>query len=183
MKKAIVCSTIVGLLFAALLFARTRTSAVLELAQTFTASKTFNDSIKIIMGTGSDAEVYFDATDLVLDPDVAGSGKVRFKGATRKDNQAATVDSATTFAATSDYITLACTGAETINTITGGSAGQVVLLENTDTDCTLADDDDPTAADALDLTGAATNDVGAVAKVLTLVHNGTHWKQAAESDN
>jgi hypothetical protein len=95
-----------------------------------------------------------------------------------------TVDGATTFAVTSsDYIVLTCTGAETINTITGGVVGKVLVIENTDTDCTIADDDAATAADAVDLTGTATNDVGAAAKVIGLIYNGTHWKQIWESDN
>jgi hypothetical protein len=93
-----------------------------------------------------------------------------------------TVDAATTFAITTGYVDLQCTGAETINTITGGVEGLVLYLENTDTECTIADDETPTAANAIDLTGAA-NDVGAAAKVLTLVYNGTHWKQVSESDN
>ena len=94
-----------------------------------------------------------------------------------------TVNGATTFAVTASYMVLACTGAETINTITGGSTGTLVLVENSDTECTIADDDDATAADAIDLTGTATNDTGAVAKVITLLYNGTHWLQTSESDN
>ena len=80
-----------------------------------------------------------------------------------------TVDSATTAAITTSQITLACTGAETINTITGGVQGMRLLILHYDTDCTLADDDDATAADAIDLTGTATFDVGAVNKVIELV--------------
>ena len=94
-----------------------------------------------------------------------------------------TVDAATTFAVTSSYTELACTGPETINTITSGVTGAVIWLENSDTECTIADDDNPTAANAVDLTGAATNDVGAVAKVIGLIHNGTSWLQIFESDN
>jgi len=94
-----------------------------------------------------------------------------------------TVDSATTFDATSSYLVLACTGAETINTITGASiAGTILLLEHSDTDCTIADDDTPTAANAVDLTGAG-NDVGAAAKTIALVYNGTSWLELFESDN
>jgi hypothetical protein len=37
-----------------------------------------------------------------------------------------TVDGATTFAVSNQYITLACTGAETINTITGGAQGMIL---------------------------------------------------------
>ncbi len=95
-----------------------------------------------------------------------------------------TVDGATTFSvATRNHVTLACTGAETINTITGGVPGQLLYLANTDTECTLADDDDATATDAIDLTGTATSDVGAVKKILVLFYNGTSWEQISESDN
>mgnify|MGYP001576009274 FL=1 len=94
-----------------------------------------------------------------------------------------TVDGATTFALDSSYHVLACTGVETINTITGAATGMILWLENTDTECTIADDDDPTAANAVDLTGTATNDVGAVKKVIGLIYNGTDWLQIFESDN
>jgi hypothetical protein len=94
-----------------------------------------------------------------------------------------TVDAATTFAITTGSVILACTGAETINTITGGKAGMILILENSDTECTIADDDAATAANAVDLIGTATNDVGAVAKMLLLYYNGTHWLQLTESDN
>ena len=96
-----------------------------------------------------------------------------------------TVDAATTFAVTGPYsarVTLACTGAETIDTITGGTAGMVLYLQHTDTDCTLADDETPTAADAIDLTAAAT-DVGAAKKVMVLIYNAGAWEEVAESDN
>lgn len=96
--------------------------------------------------------------------------------------QSATVNGATTFALTSSYVVLACTDAETINTITGGKTGMELVIENSDTDCTIADDDDATAANAIDLTGSG-NDTGAVAKVMTFLYNGTHWLQMSESDN
>lgn len=99
-----------------------------------------------------------------------------------RTREAITVDAVTTFAVTSSYIVLACTGAETINTITGGKTGMILTIENTDTDCTIADDEAATAADAVDLTGAA-DDVGAAKKVLTLLYNGTDWMEVSESDN
>lgn len=114
-----------------------------------------------------------------------GYGQLRTGGLALNNRITSTVDAATTFAVTtaSSYVVLACTGAETINTITGGATGMLLYLEHTDTDCTIADDDDATATDAIDLTGAATNDVGAVNKVITLIYNGTYWLQTAESDN
>lgn len=99
---------------------------------------------------------------------------------------AVTVDSATTFAISPRFpwafIQLACTGAEAIDTITGGRAGTVLYIQHDDTDCTLNDDNDATAANALDLTGSA-NDVGAVGKVIVLLYTGSYWLEVAESDN
>lgn len=94
-----------------------------------------------------------------------------------KTLQAAVVDGATTFAVTSSYVDLACTGTETIDTITGGVTGQVLVIQHDDTDCTLNDDDDVTAADAIDLAGAATNITGTASKTITLIYDGTAWRQ------
>jgi hypothetical protein len=96
-----------------------------------------------------------------------------------------TVDGATTFEASGTYyarVTLACTGAESIDTITGGVAGMRLYIHHTDTDCTLNDDDATTAANAIDLTGSG-NDVGAAKKIIVLLYNGTDWEQVTESDN
>jgi hypothetical protein len=41
-----------------------------------------NDNIKLVLGTGNDAEVYYDGSDLVVDPDVGGSGSVKIPAAT-----------------------------------------------------------------------------------------------------
>lgn len=97
--------------------------------------------------------------------------------------QAVDVNGATTFAITSDHVVLTCDGAETIQTITGGAHGMLLVIEHGDTDCTLDDDDDATAANAIDLTGADTDDVGAVNKVTVLVRGASYWKQVGESDN
>ena len=99
---------------------------------------------------------------------------------------AVTVDAATTFAVSPRfpwaYISLACTDAESIDTITGGRTGLVLYIAHTDTDCTLNDDETATAANAIDLTGAAT-DVGAAKKVIALIYNGDSWEELFESDN
>lgn len=98
--------------------------------------------------------------------------------------QTVTLDGATTIAVPrSSYFVLECTGAETINTITGGVQGLVLYIENSDTDCTIADDDVAVATNAVDLTGTATTDVGAASKVLVLIYNGTYWLEVTESDN
>jgi len=45
-------------------------------AHTWTADQTFNDNVKVTLGTGGDADLYYDGTDLVLDPSVVGTGNV-----------------------------------------------------------------------------------------------------------
>jgi len=101
----------------------------------------------------------------------------------RRASSTLTVDGATTVQITRDHHVLACTGPESINTITGGSQGMLLILQHTDTDCTLVDDDDPTATNAIDLTGSA-NDVGAVGKVIVLLFTaGSTWLEVTESDN
>jgi hypothetical protein len=41
---------------------------------TVTADMTFNDNVKVTLGTGGDADVYYDATDMVINTRVAGTG-------------------------------------------------------------------------------------------------------------
>ncbi len=100
------------------------------------------------------------------------------------DRPTITVSSGTTFAAQDSYIVLACTGAQNIATITGNAAttGVILWIEHTDTNCTLVDDDSPTAANALNLVGSA-NNAGAAGKVIGLIYNGTSWLQVAQSIN
>lgn len=125
-------------------------------------------------------------TQLALDVQIAGVTKFNItnQGGLVLKRPTVTVDGATTFSVSTNgsFIRLACTGAETINTITGGDTGFLLYILTDDTDCTIADDDDATAANAIDLTGSA-NDVGAIAKVITLINMGTHWMQVSESDN
>ncbi len=59
----------------------------LEVRGTITSTATIlfalADSRKIVFGTGNDAEIYYNGTDLVIDPDVVGTGKVNIYGALR----------------------------------------------------------------------------------------------------
>ena len=43
-------------------------------ANTWTADQTFNDNVKVTLGTGGDADLYYDGTNVVLNPKVVGSG-------------------------------------------------------------------------------------------------------------
>lgn len=42
-----------------------------------TGNQLFDDNEKAIFGTGADAEIYYDATDLIIDPAVVGSGVLK----------------------------------------------------------------------------------------------------------
>jgi len=52
----------------------------------FFTGTVMNDNSKHILGTGLDAEIYYDGTELIIDPDVVGTGHVYFKGPTRMDD-------------------------------------------------------------------------------------------------
>jgi hypothetical protein len=45
-----------------------------------------DDSAKDVFGTGRDAELYYDGTDLVIDPDVVGTGVVDIHGGIKVDS-------------------------------------------------------------------------------------------------
>ena len=139
------------------------------------------------LGNGTDEDLTLNLDDVANTVGVSSS-----TGVTSLDMQeiaivnnenSVTVDGATTFAITSPFVTLACTGAETINTITGGITTMILTIRHTDTDCTIADDDAATAANAVDLEGTATNLVGAAKLMLQLYYNGTDWEQVSKSDN
>jgi hypothetical protein len=43
-------------------------------AHTWTADQTFNDNVNVTLGTGGDADLYYDATNVVLNPKCGGHG-------------------------------------------------------------------------------------------------------------
>jgi hypothetical protein len=49
-------------------------------ANTWSADQTFNDNVKVTLGTGGDADLYYDGTNVVLTPDVVGSGVINLNG-------------------------------------------------------------------------------------------------------
>jgi len=54
--------------------------AVLAVAQTWTADQTLTDNTKLTLGTGGDCDIYYDGTNVVIDPAVVGGGSVIFNG-------------------------------------------------------------------------------------------------------
>jgi len=45
-------------------------------ANTWTADQTFNDNVKVTLGTGGDADIFYDGTDVRVDARVVGSGNL-----------------------------------------------------------------------------------------------------------
>jgi hypothetical protein len=50
------------------------------IANTWTADQTFNDSVKLTLGTGGDASIVFSGTDLIIKSNDVGSGAVVLQG-------------------------------------------------------------------------------------------------------
>jgi hypothetical protein len=49
-------------------------------ANTWTADQTFTDNTKVTLGTGGDADIYYDGIDLIINSRVAGSGNTLITG-------------------------------------------------------------------------------------------------------
>jgi hypothetical protein len=47
---------------------------------TWTADQTFNDNVKVTLGSGGDADLYYDGTNVELNPKVVGSGSFNVQG-------------------------------------------------------------------------------------------------------
>ncbi len=86
-----------------------------------------------------------------------------------------------TFAVTTNVMTIDCDGGgNSITTITGGISGQILVLIHVDAHCTYVDNN-LGAANTIDLLGA--NNVSADDETLTLVNDGTSWRELANSVN
>jgi hypothetical protein len=71
----------------------TDTLPAIGLVQTWTADQTFADSVNITLGTGGDADLDYDGTDVVLDTAVVGTGQLHIR---TNDNRTATLDTVLT---------------------------------------------------------------------------------------
>ena len=49
---------------------------LLSQTSTWTADQTFNDNVKVTLGTGGDADIYYNGTNLVIEPQVVGTGDI-----------------------------------------------------------------------------------------------------------
>jgi len=55
-------------------------SMTLSSTSTISGDMTFGDNVKVTLGTGGDADIYYDATNLIINPAVAGSGTATVLG-------------------------------------------------------------------------------------------------------
>ena len=151
-------------------------------ANSWSADQTYNDNVNITLGTGGDADLDYNGTNVVLDPKVVGTGGFIVSGILATTQATIDVDGATALPITSSSVNLTCTGAETITTITGGLSGQLLAIQHEDTDCILNDTDVDTA-DQLDLVGANGDLTGAADLMILLYFNGTYWQELIRSQN
>jgi len=90
----------------------------------YTADQTFNDSVKLTLGTGGDADIFYDGTDLNISPAIVGAGDIVVNGASIEfaDNEGVTLgtgkDATIKFDATNTVV---------------ATAAQLVLTPTTDT--------------------------------------------------
>jgi len=112
--------------------------------------------------------------------DLAGT-RVRHRSPSGHDDDGLTLGvAAATWAATSNFQTMTGDGGgNTVTTITGGQAGQVLTLLFVDGNITITDDNAHTA-DTVDLSAAF---VGADDTTLTLLSDGTSWYELSRSVN
>jgi hypothetical protein len=49
-------------------------------ANAWTADQSFNDNVAVTLGTGGDADIFYDGTDVIFDAQVVGTGVIVFTG-------------------------------------------------------------------------------------------------------
>lgn len=124
-----------------------------------------------------DANLIWDGSTLTATGDLQWNGK---KGGAVQVVALA----AATFAVTRDTVDLNCAASQSLDTITGGLNGQRLVIFHDDTNCILNNDQAPTAANAIDLSGASNNS-GSSAEVVVIVFDGAkgHWLEISSSNN
>lgn len=102
----------------------------------------FQDNVKIQCGTGSDATIYYDATNLVIDPKEVGSGLIDAKGVVRTEEFfRCTADTELTIATGAITVTKSWHNVDTeanaatddLDTINGGTDGDILFLKANNT--------------------------------------------------
>ena len=112
---------------------------------------------------------------------VGNDGSVTASGLFHSDSVTTlSLDAATTVAATRNVHVLDCVGAETLTTITGGLAGAMLTLIFFDADACTITDDATCAANSINVSAAY---VSTADDTLTLVSNGTCWREVSRAVN
>jgi hypothetical protein len=132
----------------------------------------FSNSFKVGKATDDEFEFLVPVVKMAAEPQIGG-----LAGANAAVTLAA---SATVIAVTSKVMTVTGDGgANTIGTITGGIDGMTLTLIFVDTNVTITDLTTE-AADTVNLSAAFT---GADGTVLSLVYDGTSWREVSRSVN
>jgi hypothetical protein len=106
--------------------------ALLGSTGTWTADQTFNDNVNITLGTGGDADLYYDGTNVVLNPKVVGSGVFSVSGDIHANSSTATIEigTPTTKTVSRPTLYLGTGGAERGGTLTNITSSETYLASN-----------------------------------------------------
>jgi len=106
--------------------------ALLSQAQAWTADQTFNDNVNTTYGTGGDADIAYNGTDLVINPQVVGGGNIQ-QGAGNYDlNDNDLISAAIITYKTQVALTIAA-GVVTITQLLHSLAGEGGVADDLDT--------------------------------------------------
>jgi DUF2075 family protein len=126
---------------------------------TWTADQTFNDNVKVTLGTGGDADLYYDGSHMILLPRVVGSGNVGI-------NTTAPDGLLHVFSASAGTVTPHANADELV--VEGSAATGISIIGGNNAGCSLFFGDD-----------GATN--GAYEGQITYDHSGPHMMLAVET--
>jgi hypothetical protein len=106
--------------------------ALLGSTGTWTADQTFNDNVNITLGTGGDADLYYDGTNVVLNPKVVGSGVFSVSGDIHANSSTATIEigTPTTKTVSRPTLYLGTGGVERGGTLTNITSSETYLASN-----------------------------------------------------
>jgi hypothetical protein len=164
------------------------------LSSPLTADLVVNDNVKILFGTGSDSGIYYDGSNLYIDPDLVGSGYVAITGnlyvpgIMRSPTTTLTISSGQVTVTRNNHKIDTEGGASTddLDGMAGGGDGQLVTLstESGARDVTVKD---ATGSNQFDLSTAGNFTMDTIFDTLFVVYRSTGtsrvWIEISRSSN
>jgi hypothetical protein len=89
---------------------------------TWTANQIYNDDVKLLMGTGSDSQIYYDGNDLIINTSAVGSGNLSIVGGSLELD-----DSEALIMGTGEDATLLYDGTNVVLNVAAVGSGEFVL--------------------------------------------------------